>query len=193
MKIVCVWSYKEHHPASAVDKSVSDSREGDTRGADTMDKQDLFAIFGAEFIDTDGTILIKRSNIFSAQLLFHVCFTMFHRISSHRREPLTGVSTSLAPGKASGLYTRPSISSFGRPGIVVLSGFGSALPHRGHSADLANKSRVAVAMAVVVTAMAVCGSGADQRKKPVVESMARGVMQPRLNLTCTEYHRVSML
>lgn len=86
------------------------------------------------------------------------------------REPLTGVSTSLAPGKASGRYTSPSISSFGVPGIAVLSGFGSALPHRGHSADLANMSNV-VATAVVVTATAVWDSG-DQRRKLDVESMA---------------------
>ncbi|KAK1241726.1 hypothetical protein MKX07_007549 [Trichoderma sp. CBMAI-0711] len=56
---------------------------------------------------------------------------------------------------------------------AVLSGFGSTLPQRGHSADRASRSSVAVATAVVVTVTAmtvVCGSSGDdddagQRKK----------------------------
>lgn len=64
-----------------------------------------------------------------------------------------------------------------------MSGFGSALPHRGRSADLANSSSVAVATAVAVTATAVCGRGDGQRKKlpaAEAESMApRGKIRER--------------
>lgn len=43
-----------------------------------MDEQDLFAIFGAEFIDADGSIL---ETMFSLAIL---CFSSFtHFISSH--------------------------------------------------------------------------------------------------------------
>lgn len=50
-------SYKEHYPTSAFDEAVGDWSERYTGSADTMDEQDLFAIFGAEFIDADGSIL----------------------------------------------------------------------------------------------------------------------------------------
>lgn len=58
-----ILSYKKHYTTSAIDKSVSDAGESYTRGADTMDKQDLFAILGTELVDADGSILEENQQV----------------------------------------------------------------------------------------------------------------------------------
>lgn len=58
-----VLSYKKHHTTSTIDKPVSDAGESYARGADTMDKQDLFAILGTEFVDADGSILQENRQV----------------------------------------------------------------------------------------------------------------------------------
>lgn len=50
-------TYKEHHAVSAGDQAVGDVSEGDARGADAMDEQHLFAVFRAELVDADRSVL----------------------------------------------------------------------------------------------------------------------------------------
>lgn len=63
----------------------------------------------------------------------------------------TGVSTSRAPGNASGLYSSFLKSSLGSLGRTVLSGLGMILGFVGHRKRLSSARVKTVAMTVVVT------------------------------------------
>ncbi len=49
--------YKEHYAAAALDEAVGQVREGDAGGGDAVNKEDLFAVLGAEFVDSYRSVL----------------------------------------------------------------------------------------------------------------------------------------
>ena len=52
LKVEGGFSYKEHNTASALNEVVGNVSECDARGGDAVDKEDLFAIFGAKLVDS---------------------------------------------------------------------------------------------------------------------------------------------